>query len=169
MILSRHFCGLFITSALSACATAPLPPAPPEVSSLSAAPDAATLVNFTTDRRNFLSLLDNGPCEKQADGSHKRRTYSTRLFPPEGSGYATQARVKPNVPLTLSYFSEMSSSSCGITAVTLLLPGRRYQVLTNPVGNGPCSLQIVDSATQQPAPLFPGTARYGEHACTPPQ
>jgi hypothetical protein len=159
------------TALLAACAT-PAPPLPPGLSSLSSAPDAATLVAlYGSDRRNRYALLNDGPCEKAADGRYQRTTYATPVFTDDGRQRERDIRVKANVPVTIRYFSELSSTSCVIAVSAVFMPGQRYNILATPVGGQPrpCELRIEQDSSKEPVLLMPASGRIGEFGCLAPQ
>jgi hypothetical protein len=161
---------LSLLNLLAACAT--VPPAPAGISSLSSAPDAATLVAFYgSDRRNSYALLNDGPCEKAADGRYKRTSYATPVFTDDGRQREREIRVKANEPVTIRYYSELSSTSCWVAVSAVFAPATRYNILTAPVGGRPrsCEIQIEREDTKEPVPFWPASGRIGERGCLAPQ
>jgi hypothetical protein len=170
MTTRLRFALLLSASLLAACAS--VPPTPAGISSLSSAPDAATLIAFYgSDRRNRYVLLNDGPCEKKADGSYKRTAYATPVFTDDGRQREREIRVKANTPVTISYYSELSSTSCWVAISAVFAPATRYNILTAPVAGRPrsCDIQIEREDTKEPVPFMPASGRVGERGCLAPQ
>lgn len=143
---------------------------------LSTDPTAAVLVPIAAPRRRELyAILTAGPCQQRLFSLWTRKTQVTPVF--EGNAAAgLEARVKPDVPITLSYSSYISNEYCGVAGTAVLRPGGRYIMSGAKQFSGSllpsftgCELQVIDTETKQPVPLFPPLVHPDFTACEPQQ
>ena len=121
------------------------------------------------------AILTAGPCQQRLFSLWTRKTQVTPIF--EGNAAAgLEARVKGDVPITLSYSSYISNESCVVAGTAVLRPGRRYTMNGAKRFSGSlfpsftgCELQVIDEETKQPVPLFPPQVHPDFTTCEPQQ
>lgn len=155
---------------MGACAS----PAPEGDAALSAEPSAAILVPSASPRRRELyAILTAGPCQQRLFSLWTQKTQVTPVFQGDPAA-GLEVRVKPDVPVTLSYSSYISNESCVVAGTVLFRPGRRYTVRGAARYSGSllpsftgCELQVIDEETKQAALLFPPLVRPDFTMCEP--
>lgn len=155
------------------CASSP--PPPPEHSAFSTEPNAATLLPYRQpDRRETYTLWSLGPCNSDAQRKLSRQNHSTPIF--RGPNDETRVpRVRTDRPVVVGYQLNSGDTTCAVTAMAFLEPGKRYTIEGTRVFQGSvlpslsgCELRVIEAESRTPVPVMPGGLALSDASCTAP-